>query len=259
MYSFHGIHTYIRQLVIVGIICMLVACGQGATNDMQTTPGPGRTESQSQSNAQAVPLRIMRLPYDITQMPANWGAFNLDDWPVNRFHPIHLFGADYDHNGKLEATLMFDFLPVGGNVVAPFDGQIREVRDQAESCDTEMYLLPSRDNEDPAHPSVSLDHVIPLDAFRTPGATFKAGDVIATLGKWECKDDFARFELMILAQTDQGLKAECPMRLLDDSIAPTVNAQVADVMQAWNALKPHIPYSPDDLKNGICSMPYTQP
>jgi hypothetical protein len=122
-----------------------------------------------------------------------------------------------------------------------------------------MYLLPTQTNEDPTHPSVSLDHVIPVERFRTPGATFKAGDVIATLGKWQCKEDFARFELMVLAQTDQGLKAECPLRLLDPQIAPTVTTQLNDMMQAWNALKPRIPYDADTIKNGICSMPYTQP
>jgi hypothetical protein len=51
------------------------------------------------------------------------------------------------------------------------------------------------------------------------------------------KKDFARFELMILAQTDQGLKAECPLRLLDPQIAPTVTTQLNTMMQAWNALQ----------------------
>ena len=170
---------------------------------------------------------------------------------------MHIFGKDYDGNGKLEATLMFDFLPVGGTVRAPFDGQVREVRDQAESCDSEMYVLPA--NEDPSHPSVSLDHVIPVDTMRTPGATFKAGDVIATLGKWQCTEDFARFELMVLAQTDQGLKAECPLRLLAPPQASTIDAQIKDIMRAWNALNPHSPYPAEVLQNGICSMPYTQP
>ncbi|NBU64263.1 MAG: hypothetical protein EBS29_07175 [Chloroflexia bacterium] len=257
---------FVQRIIVTIVACILVACGQqGASNRVQTTPETAQSnsqsnaDSQSNANSQSQPLQIMQLPYDITQMSATWAQRNLDNWPFSRFHPLHLFGEDYDHNGKREATLMFDFLPVGGKVVAPFDGQIREVRDQPEDCDTEMYLLPTQAHQDPMHPSVSLDHVIPAEGFRTPGATFKAGDVIATLGRWQCKEDFARFELMVLAQTDQGPKAECPMRLLDEKIAPTVMAQLKEMMQAWNALKPRIPYDANALQNGICSMPYTQP
>lgn len=200
------------------------------------------------------PLQLTQMPYDVTSLPTTWSSLNLDNWPANRFEPVHIFGKDYDGNGKFEVTLMFDFLPVGGEVRAPFDGQVLEVRDQAESCDSELYLLPA--NEDPNHPSVSLDHVIPLDTMRTPGAKFKAGDVIATLGKWECKEDFARFELMILAQTEQGLMAECSLRLLAQPQASTVDAQLKEMMQAWNALNPRTPYPTEVLENGICNVPF---
>jgi hypothetical protein len=140
--------------------------------------------------AVATTAHQQQLPYDVTQMSATWAQRNLDNRPFNGFHRLHLFGADYDHNGKLEATLMFDFLPVGGNVVAPFDGQIREVTDQAESCDTEMYLLPTQENEDPTH---AIGFTRPRHSSR--GISNTRGYIQSwrrdcTLGKWQCKERF---------------------------------------------------------------------
>lgn len=238
-----------QRCLAILMTTLLIACST-------TTPATSIPETSIPATPiPATPLQLAQLPYDISTLPATWTTLDLNGWPANRYQPIHIFGTEYD--GKIEPTLMFDFLPVGGEVRAPFDGRVLEVRDQAESCDSEMYLLPT--NEDPNYPSVSLDHVIPLDNLRTKGATFKAGDVIATLGKWECKKDFARFELMVLAQTAQGLQSECPLRLLSQPIASTTDTQIKEIMQSWNALNPPSPYPPDVLQNGICALPYTQP
>ena len=173
---------------------------------------------------------------------------DLINWPAALFEPIHVYGKSYD--GIKEATLMFDMLKVGTPIYAPFDGQIQQVTDQPESCDTEMYFT---DNNNDQQHHLSYDHVKPLAGYLTKGSKFKAGDQIATVPAWECKQNFGRVEMMVVVGTTQVTASRCPLYLLDNARKATLTAQISTIQAWWNGLKPRTAYSAAELApNGLC-------
>ncbi len=209
---------------------------------------------QSSEVEQAMPMALEYLPVGILSNPFAFESVDLTGWPAREFPPVHIFGTAYQ--GRTEPTLMFDLLKVGTPVIAPFDGHILEVRDQPESCDSEMYLLPAS-NDQENH--LSIDHVVPAAAYRLSGAEFHAGDVLGTAPAWECDGEIARLELMVVYQSvgeQQPTKARCPLALAAPSRADTFAAAIRDVMESWNSRSPMSSYTEQELSNGACAAEY---
>lgn len=201
-------------------------------------------------------MAISAFPVDLSASPfLPVGSLKLTDWPARTFPPVHIFGRTYQ--GQVEPTLHFDLLKVGTPVLAPFDGSILQVFDQPTSCDAEVHLAGAGQN---GNHLLSYDHVLPLSRFRTKGATFRAGEPIASVGAWECTLDFGRVELMVITAQAAGTpaRARCPLMLLDATKRSAMLAQLATVMAWWNSLSPQTPYTSTELANpmGLCAVEF---
>lgn len=195
-------------------------------------------------------MSIQNLAIDLSSSPfLAAGSFDIGGWPARIYPLIHIFGKTYE--GRPEATLMFDLLKIGTPVYAPFDGTMQEVRDQPESCDTEMYFNDS--NGDPLN-HMSYDHVRPLDKFRTRGTAFRAGEQVATIVAWDCTASFGRMEMMVVSQSSpsSAVQARCPMVLVDPSKKAGLTALINSVMDFWNTLRADSAYTASERANGVC-------
>ena len=143
---------------------------------------------------------------------------------------------------------MFDMVKVGTPVLSPITGTVVDVRMQPESCDAEVYI-----GDENAQQVLSLDHVTPTV---TRGARVTSGQVVATVPKWECKDDFGRFELMVVKEADGQMKSMCPLQFLAPDIRPQTDANIKDVMVRWNAVVGGAAsaYTDADLAKGPCEV-----
>jgi len=236
-----------KLLLTLVVACTLpaAACGGGGGGAPTSPSGAPPTTTTGT-------MAISHFAIDLASSPFV-SNIDLNAWPAHTFPPIHVFGNTYQ--GKVEPTLMFDMLKIGTPVYAPFDGTIRQVIDQPESCDTEMYFI---DNNRDSQNSLSYDHVTPLDKFRAKGAAFKAGEQIGTIPAWQCTQKHGGIEMMLVSQATgtSTVRARCPLALLDPARKATLLAGIASVMDWWNALSPRSPYSASERANGLCPVEY---
>jgi len=222
-------------------VVVLAACGGSGSKTSANSAKPAPPSSAARNAA----FVITALPVDLSADPWAWPP-NAASWPARTFPPIHVFGRAYQ--GKVEETLMFDMVKVGTPVLSPITGTVVDVRMQPESCDAEVYI-----GDENAQQVLSLDHVTPTV---TRGARVTSGQVVATVPKWECKDDFGRFELMVVKEVDGQMKSMCPLQFLAPSIRPQTDANIKDVMVRWNAVVGGAAsaYTDADLAKGPCEV-----
>lgn len=227
----------------------LAACGADdragrAPADAGADNSAGSAGSAGTGGARA--FSIASMPIELTRDVWAWPA-DTTSWPASQFPPIHVFGKDYQ--GKVESTLTFDMAKVGSTVLAPITGRVIDVRPQPESCDVELYL-----SSDAAQQVLSLDHVV---ATVRKGDMVTAGQAVATVPAWQCKEPFGRFELMMVRETAGTVQAFCPADFWSADLAPKAAAQIRAVMEKWNthAAGSKSVYTSSELANGVCSTP----
>ena len=225
---------------------VLASCGgDGGAGGNSSTRSNGSTKSNGGTTA-AEAFRIDSLPIDLSADVWAWPA-NVDQWPASQFPPIHLFGKDY--MGKVESTLTFDMVKVGATVLSPITGRVVDVRPQPETCDVELYI-----GSETAQQVLSLDHVV---ATVNKGDDVVAGQAVATVPAWQCKESFGRFELMMVRDVGGVVQAFCPIDYLSDAMASRAKADITKVMTTWNshAAGAKSAYSDQELANGVCATP----
>ena len=247
-----------RLAIIVWSVVATVGCG--GSSGAPTSPSTATTVSTTTSTTTGTStgtnttatgtMAISYLAVDLASSPFI-SNISLNTWPATTYPAIHVFGRTYQ--GLVEPTLNFDLLKIGTPVFAPFDGTILQVVDQPASCDTEMYF---NDGNGDQFNRLSYDHVKPLSKFTTKGASFTAGEQIATIGAWECTQNFGRVEMMVVTSTTAGgtpTSSRCPVALFDASRKSTLVGLITTVMDWWNSLSPLTPYTAQDKSTGICT------
>lgn len=191
------------------------------------------------------PILVSALPVDVTKDIWAWPAMSINDWPAHTYPPIAVFGRSYQ--GKPEPTLLMTMLKIGTPVLAAYPGVVKEIRQQPESCDAEVYIFSPTGGTRTA----SYDHIQPTVKV---GSVVKVGQQIGTIPAWECDEPFGAVELMVMEETSQGMMARCPLSILDSRKATVVQAQVRSVMDAWNTFAGSAAsaYTAEDLTRGIC-------
>jgi biotin carboxyl carrier protein len=220
---------------------MLAACTGSSSKNAADTNAKASTTTAERNNA----FVITALPIDLSANPWAWPP-NANDWPARVFPPVHVFGRAYQ--GKVEETLMFDMVKVGTPVLSPIAGTVVDVRAQPESCDAEVYIGDER-----AQQVISLDHVTPTV---TRGANVTSGQVVGTVPKWQCTNNFGGVELMVVKDVGGQTQSMCPLQYLATNLRPQVDAQINDVMVRWNQLAGGAAsaYSAADLARGPCEV-----
>ena len=225
-------------LLVSALVLASCSGDDGKGSNFSTKSNGGTTTTEE--------FHIDSLPIDLSADVWAWPV-NVDQWPASQFPPIHLFGKDY--MGKVESTLTFDMVKVGTTVLAPITGRVKDVRPQPETCDVEIYI-----DSETAQQQLSLDHVV---ATVKKGDRIVAGQAVATVPAWDCKESFGRFELMMVRDVGGVVQAFCPIDFLSDAIASRTNADIAKVMTTWNshAAGAKSAYSDQELANGVCATP----
>jgi len=237
--------TYRLSMVLLLGVCISSGCsGSKTSHDSGSSVATNPVElTTTEVSPPGATFELQQLPVDLTAEIWNWPS-DASSWPAREFPPIHIFGRTYQ--GHVEPTLMFDMLKVGTNIVSPIHGVVVDVREQPESCDVELYI-----GSNEFQRVISLDHVT---TTLHKGVEVSAGDVIATVPPWECKQDFGRFELMVMGEGENSTQAICPMLLLAPSVAEESFRQIQLVMEKWNvtAGSATSAYTAQDLKTGVC-------
>ncbi|MEY4169838.1 MAG: hypothetical protein RLZ94_911 [Actinomycetota bacterium] len=200
------------------------------------------------------PIVVSALPVDVTKDVWAWPTMDINQWPAHTYQPIGIFGRPYQ--GKVEASLFTTMLKIGTPVLAAYPGVVKQILQQPESCDAELYIFSPTGGIRTA----SYDHVRPTVKV---GDVVKVGQQIATIPAWECDEPFGGVELMVMEETSKGLVYRCPLSILDPKKAAAVRAQVRSVMDRWNAFAGSAAsaYTPEDLTRGACaatSLPVKQ-
>ena len=195
------------------------------------------------------PIMVSTLPVDVTKDVWAWPTMDINQWPAHTYPPIAVFGRTYQ--GKPEPTLLITMLKVGTPVLAAYPGVVKEIRQQPESCDAEVYIFSPTGGTRTA----SYDHIQPTVKV---GSVVKVGQQIGTIPAWECDEPFGAVELMVMEETPNGMMARCPLSIIDPKKATAVRAQVRAVMDKWNAFAGAAAsaYTAEDLTRGICSTTY---
>lgn len=247
------IMKHAKQLIIA-LVLTTAACGGGG-GGTPTSPSSSTSTTSTTTTTTSGTMAIQNFAIDLSSSPfLPTSSINVTNWPARIYPLIHIFGKTYE--GRPEATLMFDLLKIGTPVYAPFDGTMQEVRDQPETCDTEMYF--NDGNNDPLN-HMSYDHVRPLDKFRTRGTAFRAGEQVGTIVAWSCTESFGRIEMMVVTQASAGsssIQARCPMSLVDPSKKAGLTALITSVMDFWNTLRADSAYTASERSNGICATEF---
>lgn len=232
--------------VFSGVVLFLASCASDTGSADNHGSTGGNTGGGNTSGSATRPFTIDSMPIDLTAAVWAWPS-DVTQWPASQFPPIHIFGKDYQ--GKVESTLTFDMVKVGAEVLSPITGRVVDVRRQPETCDVELYI-----GSDVMQQVVSLDHVVtPL----AKGDSVVAGQVVATVPAWQCNEPFGRFELMLVREIDGKVQALCPADFWSGDLASKAKAQIAQVMENWNAYASasQSVYSSDELAKGVCLTP----
>lgn len=192
------------------------------------------------------PILVSALPVDVKKDVWAWPKMNINEWPANTYPPIGIFGREYQ--GQRQPALFTTMLKIGTPVLAAYPGKVKEIRQQPESCDAEVYIFSPAGGTRTA----SYDHIKPTVKV---GDSVKVGQQIGTVPPWECSGSFGGFELMVIEPSPKGIVAVCPLGILEPKKAAAIRAQVRSVMDAWNAFAGSAAsaYTPEDLTRGICS------
>lgn len=193
-------------------------------------------------------LQVSVLPVDVG--PDSWAWVSPNDWPAHSYPPIHIFGHTYI-DGKTEVALTISMLKIGTPVVASYGGVVTRIANQPESCDAEVYIdLPTGGT---IHGS--YDHITPSVKV---GQKVVAGQVIGSVPAWQCTNSFGGMELMFVEETKAGVRALCPLAIVDPKKKAVIAGQIRKVMEDWNAYAAgaRSVYTPDDLTRGVCESRY---
>jgi len=240
----------LRKTALFSAMLSIAACG----GDSGGVPAPDSSrdtvaaEQPSMATELSGEFAIESLPLDLAadvwQWPIDEGA-----WPARERPPVHIFGKEGLHDGKVEATLMFNMLKVGTTVLSPISGRVVDIREQSDSCDVELYI------GDESAPPISLDHIV---TTLQRGDVVKAGQPVGTVPKWQCKESFGGFELMVIGESDGEILALCPANFFSTTLMEAWKPALATVMNDWNTHavgRGYVTYSSAEITNGVCASP----
>ena len=181
---------------------------------------------------------------DLMGDPWQWSSAK----DLGAFQPIKIFGRIYNETFK-EQALTFMMLKPGTKVYSPVSGKILDIHLQPESCDSEIYIVFDESN----WLTLSFDHVSAVKDLRK-GSNVKAGDLIATVPKWDCKSEWGGVEFMYVQP--EVNTALCPLQYIAPSASATFKGQMIEIMKKWNNEVGDIPsaYTSADLERGPCEV-----
>jgi len=247
-----------RTAAILSAILCIAACSGGdsggappvGTGDSGGVPPVGTGDSGGvPPDGTSAPFAIESLPLDLAADVWQWPIVE-GTWPAYRFPPVHIFGKEYQ--GKVEAALTFNMLKVGTTVLSPISGQVGEVREQADTCDFELFI-----GDESGAPPIALDHLVPTVQR---GDVVTAGQPVGTVPKWQCKESYGGLELMMIEITGGQVLALCPANFFSTALMEAWKPALATVMNDWNTHavgRGYVTYSSAEITNGICASPTT--
>ncbi len=238
-----------RAMILAGI----AGCGGDAQTPSSATPDAGGG-SPTAMPSEGAPPQIARLPID----PAT--AFDLNPHVDSRLRaqgPVIAAGdIPEGHGGRAESSLLLQFLHRDAEVRSGISGTVVTVRDQPETCDTEIIIIP--EGNDLARPSwvVGYDHIKNVTLAR--GDKVAVGDRLGTPGSlfYGC-DGPGRVELQINNQAS-GL-AHCPLAFMPAATRSESQAAIRTLMMDWNSAVAMSIYDEADLAGAGCLTETSQP
>ena len=220
--------------------------GQAPTSKSTSTP-ESTPSGKSTSSSPAEDFPFQNVGIDLNSDPWQWSSAK----DLGPFQPIKIFGRVYNETHK-EQALTFMMLKPGTKVYSPVAGKVIEVLPQPESCDSEIYIV----FDESKWLTISFDHVAAVSGLKK-GDRVIVGDVIATVPKWDCNNDWGGVEFMYVHP--EANTAYCPLELVSPTVAPILKTSIIDVMRKWNDEVGAIPsaYQAADLKRGPCEVTKT--
>jgi len=242
----------IRTMAIFSVVLSIAACGgdSGGVPALETRRDTVAAEQPSMTTELSGEFLIESLPLDLAADVWQW-PIDEKAWPARDWPPVHMFGKEGLHDGKVEAALTFDMLKVGTTVLSPISGRVLDIREQPDSCDVELYI----GDESGQHPPISLDHIV---TTLQRGDVVKAGQPVGTVPKWQCKESYGGLELMVIGESDGEIIALCPANLFSTTLMEAWKPALAKVMNDWNthaAGRGYVTYSSAEITNGVCASP----
>lgn len=140
---------------------------------------------------------------------------------------FYVFGDTLEGNRR-NPNFEFSSVKPGSNVIAATDGVVVEVKQQAESNDYEVIIVPNPNSSW----SIGYDHLTNISVKK--GDPVKVG---AVLGEPSVQNNgLLRFELQVNNDSEGQTNHVCPSTLLADEVRSTQLADLAAMQTAWNTL-----------------------
>lgn len=243
-----------HQILLTATLFLVSACGDGGSPNSDSTQSDGGSlKSESSQDVVSEPKTTVQtnivfenITIDLESDPWNW-PMDTNSWPARDYHPIHIFGENYQ--GKVESTLTFDMLKIGQSVISPVDGVVIDNRPQPEDCDTELYIMDSKSQQ-----IFSIDHIT---STLKRDDQVKVGQIIATVPAWQCKEDFGRYELMLVKEENGKMQAYCPLDFINPTSKPDILLSISKVITEWNnvASTDRSKYTSEQMSGNLCLTP----
>jgi murein DD-endopeptidase MepM/ murein hydrolase activator NlpD len=240
-------HTF-GVLIVVALFALGAACSKPTTNT-QTTNQPAATNTDVNNTTPVTAEETLTLSNlgGVSFAGHNTSTGMAGDISMSKTYldagagrtvPVFLFGQPLpgrDHV-QLNPNLEFGGMTAAINVVAAIDGVVGFVRQQSDSNDYEVFLMPKENSIW----TIGYDHL--TDVTVKQGDTVTVGQVLGKAAREN--NGMYRYELQINKDVAGVTTFHCPMDLLRDDVKATQNAAIEQFIREWNTFYGSDVYSP---------------
>jgi prepilin-type N-terminal cleavage/methylation domain-containing protein len=220
--------TLIEVLIVIVVIGLLAGVGFYVSKRNTTTnSGTNNTSQKSTSStSDDSNLVIKNFGIDLENVDVTTQATR--DFTKSGHKGMYIFGdilpgTPVRHNPNFE----FASVKEGSTIISAIDGVVGFIKQQEDSGDYEVFLMPS-ENSDWV---IGYDHVVDLKVNK--GDLVKVGDTLGAPARQN--NGLLRFEFQI---NNNGRDAThvCPSTLLDASVKESLLQKLADIQKQWETI-----------------------
>lgn len=223
-----GLVALFALLVVIGIITAAFLAVTKNKDTSKTAETPSTSNSAQKQQVSSKQFSIFNL--GITSLSQNQvSAQALRDYSASEHKGFYIFGEKLPGTPvRLNPNFEFASMKEDAKIISAIDGEVGFIRQQQDSSDYEVFLMPTEDSEW----VIGYDHVTNLKVAK--GDKVKVGDEIGTPAKQN--NGLYRFEFQVNKKQNGSDDIHmCPASLLDDTVKDSWLQQLQQHQEAWEA------------------------
>lgn len=216
-------------LVVFGLIIGVGLFVAGKMNNKDIRPGDNNGSQKASNNSGEPDLQIYNFGIeDLGNVEVVATATR--DFTVNKRKGFYLFGDELPGTPvRYNPNFEFASLKEGTTLISAIDGVVGFVREQKESKDFEVFLMP----QEPSRWLIGYDHVTDLKVKK--GDKVKVGQELGKPARENSGNLRYEFQINKDNDSDDGTHI-CPSSLLASSVRQKVLNDLANMQNSWESI-----------------------